>query len=70
MDTFFTAAAKGSTVPGVKARVSSFSPGTPQLVVSIMVELYWVGDSRVFSKLISECKTNRIPGPGIHDKFH
>lgn len=70
MDTLFTVAAKGRTVPGVKARANSFSPGTAQLVVTIMEEIDWVGDSRILSKLISECKMNRIPEPGIHDKFH
>lgn len=70
MDTLSTAAAKGSTVAGVKARASSFSPGTAQVVVTIMVGLDWVGDSRVIPKLISECKIDRIPGHGIHDKFH
>lgn len=70
MDTLSTAAAKGSAVTGVKARANSFSPGTAQLVLTIMLGLDWVGDSRVIPKLISECKINRISGRGIHDKFH
>lgn len=69
MDTLFTAAAKGSSVPGVKARASSFSPGTAQLIVTTMVEHDWVGDSSLL-KAISKCKMNRNPGPRIHDKFH
>lgn len=42
MDTLFTVAAKDSTVPGVKARANT-SPGTAQLVVTIMEELDWIG---------------------------